>query len=83
MLVSRGRIALDRDVGVWLRQALADVTVADVTCDIARAAGSMADGGFPGDPADRLILATARDGGARLVTADRALRKYAPADTIW
>lgn len=83
MLVSRGRITLDRELDRWLQVALADVAVVDVTCDVARAAGSMGDEGFPGDPADRLILATAREHGAQLVTADRALRKYAPDDTIW
>jgi PIN domain nuclease of toxin-antitoxin system len=83
MLVSRGRIALDREVDVWLQQALADIAVVDVTCDVAAAAGSMDVERFLGDPADRLILATARDRGAQLVTADRALLKYAPDDTIW
>ena len=83
MLVSRGRIALDRELGGWLQQALADVAVVEVTCDVARAAGAMDDEGFPGDPADRLILATARDRGAQLLTADRALLSYAPSDTIW
>jgi PIN domain nuclease of toxin-antitoxin system len=82
MLVSRGRIRIDRDTGTWLRQALGDVTVVDVTCDVARAAGEMAER-FPGDPADRLILSTARLRGGKLVTADRALRGYGSDDTIW
>jgi PIN domain nuclease of toxin-antitoxin system len=82
MLVSRGRIEIDRAAGAWLRKALADVTVVDVTCEIARAAGAMGDG-FPGDPADRLILATAQAAGGKLITADRALLAHAGDHTIW
>jgi len=32
---------------------------------------------FHGDPADRIIFATARKLGARLMTRDRRMRKYA------
>ena len=39
-------------------------------------------GKMHGDPADRLIVATARHLSARLVTADRALIEYAAPDRL-
>ena len=83
MLAERGRIALDRNVDLWLRQVGAELDVVAVDCAIARAAGELAGAAVPGDPADRLIWATARSLGASLVTADRGLRAFAPAETIW
>ena len=39
--------------------------------------------GFHGDPADQMIVATARHQGAVLVTKDRAIRDYAHVPTVW
>jgi len=39
--------------------------------------------GFPGDPADRIIYATALDLGVRLVTRDAAIAGYDPARAVW
>ncbi len=83
MLAQRGRITLDRDVDLWLRQMGADLEVVAVDCAIARVAGELAGAGIPGDPADRLIWATAQSLGVPLVTADRGLRDFARAETIW
>jgi PIN domain nuclease of toxin-antitoxin system len=38
---------------------------------------------FPGDPADRLIAATARADGVPLVSRDARLRASAVVETIW
>jgi PIN domain nuclease of toxin-antitoxin system len=38
---------------------------------------------FPGDPADRIVYATAQAGGASLVTKDAAMRAFDPALTVW
>jgi PIN domain nuclease of toxin-antitoxin system len=38
---------------------------------------------FPGDPADRVIVATALVESAALVTRDRKIRKYAGLETVW
>ncbi len=40
-------------------------------------------GGFHGDPADQMIVATARHQGAVLVTKDRAIRDYEHVHTVW
>ena len=38
---------------------------------------------FHGDPADQIIVATARHHGARLVTKDRAIRDYEHVQSVW
>jgi len=38
---------------------------------------------FPGDPADRVLVATAVLESARLVTRDSRIRKYAGVDCVW
>lgn len=86
MLADRGRIELDRPVARWVRAALAaDGRTVEVplTSSIALAAAGLGEDGMHGDPADRFILATARDRGGRLVTKDGALRAFAPDDTLW
>jgi PIN domain nuclease of toxin-antitoxin system len=84
MLVERGRIELDRDVKTWVRQALAhprSVTI-PVGADVAVAAGVL-DSTDLRDPADRIIYATAREAGARLVTLDRAMHRFDAARAVW
>lgn len=85
MLTLRGRISLDRDVRAWVGQAFAHtrVTAIPPTADVAVAAGLLDGGGFPGDPADRIIYATAQASRARLVTRDEAIRRFDGRDTIW
>jgi PIN domain nuclease of toxin-antitoxin system len=85
MLVRRRRISLDRDVGAWVRQALVPARVRQhpLTADVAVAAGMLDGGGFPGDPADRFIYATAQAMRAPLVTRDEAIRGYDARTTVW
>lgn len=80
MLVSKGRLALDRDVGDWLCDALtlSAIRVAPLSPDVA-VASTRLPGDLHGDPADRIIVATARQLGATLVTADAALLAYGTA----
>jgi PIN domain nuclease of toxin-antitoxin system len=59
----------------WLEQLAAQVRTVGVTPAIADTAVSLP-GSFPGDPADRLIYATAIERGWRLVTKDRKLRAH-------
>lgn len=83
-LVRRDRLGLDRPAMTWIRQALAPDRIEHVPADIeiAAHAGSLPEP-FPGDPADRLIYATAMARGVPLVTADRAIREFDPVRTVW
>lgn len=71
-------------VAEWIAQLgkIAELRLVPVSAEIAHMAGSMPDP-VPGDPADRIIVATAIALKARLVTADHRLRKNAQVDTIW
>ncbi len=84
MLVGANRIELDRDVRQWVRQALAADRVEPIplTAEIALDAAMLPDS-FPGDPADRIIYATAAALGAGLVTRDARLTSYDPQRTVW
>lgn len=59
----------------WLEQLAAQVRTLPLTPAIADTAVSLPSS-FPGDPADRLIYATAIEHGLRLVTKDRKLRAH-------
>jgi PIN domain nuclease of toxin-antitoxin system len=85
MLVTRGRISLDRDVGLWIGQAFAGERVEPLapSAEVAVAAGLLDRRNFPGDPIDRLIYATARSIDAILVTRDEAIREFDPSSTLW
>lgn len=79
LLVAKGRVRLDRDPSVWVQDFLdADrVAIADLTATAAVAAARLPGDGFPGDPADCLLYATARERDVPLVTKDERLRRYA------
>lgn len=77
LLVSRNRLSLVTDPKRWFQRLLAipGVRPADLSPDIL-IASSFLPGTPPRDPADRIILATARELGATLVTRDSQLLKY-------
>ena len=82
--VTKGRISLDRGPQNWLEQALAlprveMVGLTPAICVTATRLGHE----FPGDPADRLIVATAMLESAALVTKDARIRRYPAVETIW
>jgi PIN domain nuclease of toxin-antitoxin system len=84
MLAARGRILADRDITAWIRQALAhprSVTM-PLTPEVA-AAAALLDSPDLRDPADRIIYATAREAGARLITRDRAMHRFDAARALW
>lgn len=82
--VRRGRLELGSPVDAWLAdlQALPELRFEPVSAAIAQLAGSF-DDALPGDPADRIIVATARTLGARLVTADARLRDSPHVPALW
>ncbi|MGA3371340.1 MAG: type II toxin-antitoxin system VapC family toxin [Terracidiphilus sp.] len=74
LLVSKGRLQLGSDVMQWIRSALAKpgVRLAPLEPEIA-VASTRLPFEMHADPADRILVATARHLGATLVTADGAL----------
>lgn len=82
-LVERGRIALDRPVGVWIEEALAfrGVRVLDLTVEIVIASTQLP-GTFHRDPADQIIVATARAHQSRLLTSDQKILGYEHVESV-
>jgi PIN domain nuclease of toxin-antitoxin system len=81
---ARGRIELDRPALVWLGEALAlpRVELLPLTPAVAVKASRFGRD-FPGDPADRVIVATAQLESAVLVTRDSRIREYPGIETVW
>lgn len=75
MLHAKGRLTLDRAFDGWVREAAAIGVVEIVPLDV-EVVIALADlpAAFHGDPADRLIVATARAHRLPLATYDRAIR---------
>jgi PIN domain nuclease of toxin-antitoxin system len=81
--IARGRLTVDRAPLEWLEQALAlpRVELLPLTPAIAVRAAHL--GAFHGDPADRLIVATAIEHSGTLVSRDRRIRAYAGVTSVW
>jgi PIN domain nuclease of toxin-antitoxin system len=77
MLEQRRRIALPMNVRTWVEQALSKpgISVAPLTSEIAIESVNLP-GDLHGDPADRMLVATARVLGATLLTKDAQLIRY-------
>jgi PIN domain nuclease of toxin-antitoxin system len=75
---STGALRFDPDAKTWFQRAAAGpgVRLTPLTPDIAIDAACLP-GDFHADPADRLIVSTARHIGAAIVTRDRAILTYA------
>jgi len=84
MLVRTGRLALTMDVTTWLdiTAQLPAVSIVPIDAPIAVQSVELP-GDFHKDPADRLIVATARHYGAPLATADAKIQAYPHVQTIW
>jgi PIN domain nuclease of toxin-antitoxin system len=82
--VRRGRLRLGMALEQWLGdlRTLPELRLEPVTADIAQLAGGL-EPSLPGDPADRIIVATALDLKAKLVTADARLRQSHRVETVW
>jgi PIN domain nuclease of toxin-antitoxin system len=82
--VRRGRLELGSPLAQWLAdlRALPELQFEPMSGEIAELAGSF-DEAMPGDPADRIIVATALTLRARLVTADERLRESRRVSTVW
>ena len=78
-LATKGRIELDRDPSVWIQDFLQTerVGVAELTPTAAVAAARLPLSGFPGDPADAFLYATARERDVPFLTKDERIRAHA------
>ncbi len=74
-LAAHERITVAVPVPTWLAALAAEVRTVGITPAVAHTATSLPSS-FPGDPADRLIYATAVEHGWRLVTKDERLRRH-------
>jgi PIN domain nuclease of toxin-antitoxin system len=84
MLVRKGRLSLAVSAGEWVDTAAAIDGLSFVPVTNGVAVDSLdLPGDFHDDPADRIIVALARQLSAPLVTADARIKRYAHVETIW
>ena len=83
-LARHERIVVTIPIASWLGQLATHVRTIPVTPAIASTAANLPSS-FPGDPADRLIYATAIENGWQLVTKDPQLRthRHPQPVTVW
>ena len=84
MLIEKGRLVLSMDVASWLDHVsqINGVRFMPIDNEIGVKA-TMLPGEFHKDPADRMIVATARKLAVPLVTADAKMIQYEHVKTIW
>lgn len=84
MLCEQGRLRLNPDTRLGIREALSAerIRAVAVSDSIATEAGLLGPD-FHGDPADRIIVATALELRATLVTKDIRIRKSRRVSTVW
>ena len=77
MLEAKGRLSLPMDCLSWTTEALSapGLSLLPLSAEIAITSSHLP-GQFHGDPADRLIVASARAHNATLVTADKGILAY-------
>ncbi len=76
-LVRRNRIVLTMPVAKWFRRTveMMEAATSELTIDILAGSCELP-GSPPGDPADRIIIATAREARMVLMTRDNAILTY-------
>ena len=83
MLSAKGRIQFSVPVATWIFDALSprEVRLLELTPSIA-VESALLPGSPHSDPADRIIIATARAAGCPLVTLDEKIRQYPHVKTV-
>jgi len=83
MLEAKGRISLSRSVDDWVGEALRapGVRLLELSPEIA-VASTRLPGTVRGDPAERILVASARVSGGRLVTRDSGILAYSAAGHV-
>ena len=84
MLIKHGRLALAMDMDEWLRsvESIEGVSIVPITAQVAAQSVNLP-GQFHQDPADRMIVALARELNAPLITADEKIQRYAHVRWLW
>ena len=84
MLIRKGRLQLTMALHDWLAavESLEGVRLVDVSARLAVQSVQLP-GEFHNDPADRMIVALAREAGVPLLTADDKIRSYPHVRSIW
>ncbi len=82
--VEKSQLVLDRPLDDWLDAATAasGLHLAELTRPILAESCRLPQP-FHGDPADQIIVATARDRDAIIVTKDRQIQQYAHVRSLW
>jgi PIN domain nuclease of toxin-antitoxin system len=82
--VEKQQLVLDRPLDQWLDEAVTPegLGVWELTRPILVQSCALPQP-FHGDPADQILVATARRHGAVLITKDRRLRRYAHVQSLW
>lgn len=84
VLARKGRLSLKPSPTEWVLDALRRSALATLPLSHGIALRTEALEGFEStDPADRFLVATALEHGLVLVTADAAMRAFAPVETLW
>ena len=82
--VEKKQLVLDRPLSQWLDEAITQPGLGQweltrpilvQSCELPQP--------FHGDPADQILVATARQRGAVLVTRDQQIRRYAHVQSVW
>jgi len=82
-LVRKSRIALTLPVAAWVRQTVGKMQAAMPQLTVEILADSCGlPGSPPNDPADRIIIATAREADLAIVTRDREILAYSQAGYV-
>ena len=84
MLVQRGRLALRLEVERWLATvaAIPAIRLLPLEPAVAVAATRLPEP-FHADPADRFLVAQARELAVPLISADRNIRDYPHGQSLW
>jgi PIN domain nuclease of toxin-antitoxin system len=83
-LLEKGRLAISCDPEAWMEEALQmpRLRLAPLSPPIAFRSTALPQP-FHDDPADQILVATARDENAAILTSDRRIRSYPHCRSIW
>lgn len=84
MLIEKGRLGISCDPEIWIGRALdmPKLRIVPLTPVLAYRSTALPKP-FPGDPADQMIVATAREENATILTKDKRIRGYKHVRSLW